>query len=126
MKTKPRWLATERPNQVAILVQNVSNPEGDSEVFMVELHEDSFDKITLEACIEAARRIVDLLDGGSYFSNRYYSYTRKTPGGSQSIDINIPSQRKAKSLDNRFELFAELLAMNGINFRRPAMGVYAI
>lgn len=125
MKTKPRWLATERPNQVAILVENVSNND-DCEVFMVELHENSFDKITLEACIEAARRIVDLLDGGSYFSNRYYSYTRKTPGGLQSIDVNIPTQRKAKSLDNRFELFAELLAMNGINFRRPTMGVYEI
>lgn len=125
MKTKPRWLATERPNQVAILIENVSNND-DCEVFMVEFREESFDKIIFEACIEASREIVKLLDRNYYFKNKTYNYTKKTPGGSQSIDIEIPSQLRAKNIENRFELFAELLAMNGINFRRPAMGVYEI
>lgn len=129
MKTKPRWLATERPNQVAMIVQNVSNSD-DCEVFMIEFREGSIDKMIFEGCVEATNRIIELIDNGQYFKNEVYNYTQKKKiiNGTvtSGVGISIPSQRRSKQFENRFELLAEVLAMNGINFRRPAMGVYAI
>lgn len=130
MKTKPRWMRKDPTNPVAMMVQNPSNQD-DCEVFMVKLNEESSDRIIFNGCIAATRRITELMDRGNYFKNTIYNYSEKVSkeeNGSittvtSGVGISIPSQRRAKQLDNRFELFAEILAMNGINFSRPAMGV---
>lgn len=129
MRTKPRWMIKGSTNQVAVVVQNPSNQD-DCEVFMVKIDEDTSDRIIFNGCVEAAKRITKLMGSGNYFKNTIYNYSEKKEikNGSvtSGIVISIPSQRRAKQLDNRFELFAEILAMNGINFSRPAMGVYEI
>lgn len=126
MRTKPRWMIKGSTNQVAVVVQNPSNQD-DCEVFMVKIDEDTSDRIIFNGCVEAAKRITKLMDRGNYFKNTIYNYSEKKEikNGSvtSGVGISIPSQRRAKQLDNRFELFAEILAMNGINFSRPAMGV---
>ena len=130
MKTKPRWMIKGSTNQVAVVVQNPSNQD-DCEVFMVKIDEDASDRIIFNGCIAATRRITELMDRGNYFKNTIFNYSEKVSkeeNGSitivtSGVGISIPSQRRAKQLDNRFELFAEILAMNGINFSRPAMGV---
>lgn len=130
MKTKPRWMRKDPTNPVAVMVQNPSNRD-DCEVFMIKIDEESSDRIIFNGCIVATRRITELMDRGNYFKNTIYNYSEKVSkeeNGSittvtSGVGISIPSQRRAKQLDNRFELFAEILAMNGINFSRPTMGV---
>lgn len=122
MKSKPRWLVAEKPNQVAVLARNVSNVD-DCEVFMVDLRQESNDKMILEGCIEAANVVTGLSEIGQYIENKIFYYT---PDNGTKIGISIPSQKRSKQFDNRFELLAEILAMNGINFRRPAMEVYEL
>ena len=129
MKTKPRWMIKESLSKTAVVVQNPSNPD-DCEVFMVKIDKDSSDGIIFNGCIEAARRITELMDRGYYFKNTIFNYSEKKniENGSitSGVGISIPSQDRAKQLDNRFELFAEILAMNGINFSRPRMEVCGI
>lgn len=127
MKTKPRWIRKDSTNPVAVLVQNPANAN-DWEVFMVKFaEEESSDRIIFNGCIAATRRITELMDRGNYFKNTIYNYSEKKniENGSvtSGVGISIPSQRRAKQLDNKFELLAEILAMNGINFSRPAMGI---
>lgn len=119
------------PNQVAMVIQNPSNPD-DCEVFMIKIDEDSSDRIIFNGCVQAARRITELMDRGNYFKNTIFNYSEKVLSKEKDssittvtsgVGISIPSQRRAKQFDNRFELLAEILAMNGINFSRPAMGV---
>lgn len=129
MKTKPRWMIKESLNKTAVVVQNPSNPD-DCEVFMIKIDKDSSDGIIFNGCIEAARRINELMDRGYYFKNTIFNYSEKknieNDSVTSGVGISIPSQDRAKQLDNRFELLAEILAMNGINFSRPAMEVYGI
>lgn len=130
MKTKPRWMRKDPTNPVAVLVRNPSNPD-DWEVFMVKFAEEgSSDRIIFNGCIAATRRIIELMDRGGYFKNTIFNYSEKVSKeehGSittvtSGVGISIPSERRAKQIDNRFELFAEILVMNGINFSRPVQG----
>lgn len=130
MKTKPRWIKKDLTNPIALVVRNPSNPN-DWEVFMIKLAEgESSDKIIFNGCVAATRRIIELMDRGNYFKNTIFNYSEKVSNEEKGsittvtlgVGISIPSQRRAKQLDNRYELFAEILAMNGINFSRPAMG----
>lgn len=131
MKTRPRWIKKDLTDQIAMVVRNPSNPN-DWEVFMIKIDTDekSSDKIIFNGCVAATRRIVELMDRGNYFKNTIFNYSEKVSNEEKGsittvtlgVGISIPSQRRAKQLDNRYELFAEILAMNGINFSRPAMG----
>lgn len=131
MKTKPKWMRKDPMNPVAVLVQNPANAN-DWEVFMVKFtDEESSDRIIFNGCVAATRRIIELMDRGGYFKNTIFNYSEKVSkeeNGSvttvtSGVGISIPSERRAKQIDNRFELLAEILVMNGINFSRPAMGV---
>lgn len=128
MKNKPRWLiGNNRPGLTAVLITNESNIDkfGDCEVFMIDMAAGET-KLAVEGCVEAAYRIQELLDKNNYFKNPIYNYTQRKGNVTMGCGIAIPSKSRAQKLDNRFELFAELLMLNNISFNRPAMGVYKI
>lgn len=127
MKNKPRWMIKDSSTAVHMIIRNPSNAD-DCEVFVIKIaKEGSLDRFIFNGCVEATKRITELMDRGNYFKNKIFNYSEKKGIGNGSvtsgIGISIPSQRRAKQLDNRFELLAEILAMNGVNFSRPAMGV---
>ena len=92
MKIKPRWLATEKPNQVAMIIRNKANYD-DCEVFNVELR-DKFNKTIFQGCVEAAMKITESLDEGIEYINRFYYFNTET----QCVSINIPPVQRARKM----------------------------
>ena len=125
MMNKPRWLiGNDKPGLTAVLITNLSN-FADCEVFMIDMAAGET-KLVVEGCAEAAIRIQELLDKNSYFKNPVYNYTQRKGNVTMGCGITIPSKSRAQKLDNRFEIFAELLMLNNISFNRPKMEVYNI
>lgn len=119
---KPRWILEGKTALTSVVVTNNNNFD-DCEVFMIDLNTET-SRLKYEGCVEASVRIRECLDRNTYFVGKQFVYIKHVKNEdlditvTKSLNINIPTNEIAKAIEDKFELLAELLAMNGITFKR--------
>ena len=83
-------------------------------------------RLEIEACIDAANRLPYEKHTARCFATGIYSYTKVVGKAHSGAGVVIPTYRTVYEIyenQNKFDLLAEILDLNGIIYKRPSMEV---
>lgn len=123
---KPTWnkevkIKDLNKEYVAYVVRDEGNYDN-FEVFLIL----ETTKLEIEACIDAANRLPYEKDTAKCFATGTYNYTKDVGNVILGTGILIPTYRTVYEIyenQNKFDLLAEILDLNGIIYERPSMEV---
>lgn len=129
---KPNWIysMSEKYDNIyettAMLVRDGSNTDN-CEILLLKHPKDR----QLE--LQIRKKFMRCVDIASIPPDKYNEYTFTKIDDDEwefpypdGVTIKVPSAKRVQEIDNKFELLAEILTMNGISFSRPQMEVVNI